>query len=185
MNIIATKIPGVLIIEPKLFGDSRGFFTEIYQADRYAASGIGQRFVQDNLSRSVKGTLRGLHFQNPKSQGKLVTVLRGAVLDVAVDVRVGSPTFGQHARVELNDENRRQLWIPRGLAHGFVVQSDTADFFYKCDEFYSPTDEIVLRWDDPRLGIDWGYDSPLLSARDREGRGLAQLDGALPVFEHA
>ena len=114
-----------------------------------------------------------------------MTVLRGAVLDVAVDVRVGSPTFGQHARVELNDENRRQLWIPRGLAHGFVVQSDTADFFYKCDEFYSSTDEIVLRWDDPRLGINWGYDSPLLSARDREGRCLAQLDGVLPVFEHA
>jgi dTDP-4-dehydrorhamnose 3,5-epimerase len=185
MNVIATKIPGVLIIEPKVFGDSRGFFTEIYQADRYAASGIGQRFVQDNLSRSVKGTLRGLHFQNPKSQAKLVTILRGAVLDVAVDVRVGSPTFGQHTTVELNDENRRQLWIPRGLAHGFLVQSDTADFFYKCDEFYSPTDEIVLRWDDPRLGINWGCDSPLLSARDREGRSLAQLDGVLPIFEHA
>src|SRR5215469_6110695 len=132
MNIIATKIPGVLIIEPKLFGDSRGFFTEIYQADRYAASGIGQRFVQDNLSRSVKGTLRGLHFQNPKVQGKLVTVLRGAVLDVVVDVRAGSPTFGRHMMVELNDESRQQLWIPGGLAHGFVVLSDSADIFYKC-----------------------------------------------------
>jgi dTDP-4-dehydrorhamnose 3,5-epimerase len=185
MNVVATKIPGVLIIEPKLFGDSRGFFTEIYQAERYAANGIGHRFVQDNLSRSARGTLRGLHFQNPKSQGKLVTVLRGSVLDVAVDVRVGSPTFGQHTMVELNDENRRQLWIPRGLAHGFLVQSDTADFFYKCDEYYTPVNEIVLRWNDPRLSINWGCDAPLLSARDREGRNLAELDGVLPTFEHA
>jgi dTDP-4-dehydrorhamnose 3,5-epimerase len=122
MKLVETAIPGVLIIEPTIFGDNRGFFTEVYQADRYAASGIGQRFVQDNLSRSVKGTLRGLHFQKPKPQGKLVTVLSGSVLDVAVDVRVGSPTFGQHVMVELNDENRRQVWIPRGLAHGFVVQ---------------------------------------------------------------
>jgi len=135
MNVIATKIPEVLIVEPKIFGDSRGFFAEMYQADRYAASGIKQHFVQDNLSRSLRGTLRGLHFQNPKPQGKLVTVLRGSVLDVAVDVRKGSPTFGQHVMVELNEDSRRQLWVPRGFAHGFIVQSDTADFFYKCDEF--------------------------------------------------
>ena len=184
MRLVETAIPGVLIIEPTIYGDNRGFFTEIYQADRYAASGIGQRFVQDNLSRSVKGTLRGLHFQNPKPQGKLVTVLRGAVLDVAVDVRVGSPAFGQHVMVELNDENRRQVWIPGGLAHGFVVQSDTADFFYKCDEIYSPSNEMVLRWNDPRLGINWGRDAPLLSARDSAGYTLAQLDGKLPIFEH-
>jgi dTDP-4-dehydrorhamnose 3,5-epimerase len=184
MKLVETAIPGVLIIEPTIFGDNRGFFTEVYQADRYAASGIGQRFVQDNLSRSVKGTLRGLHFQKPKPQGKLVTVLSGSVLDVAVDVRVGSPTFGQHVMVELNDENRRQVWIPRGLAHGFVVQSDTADFFYKCDEFYSPSNEMVLRWNDPRLGINWGCDAPLLSGRDNEGNTLAQLDGKLPIFEH-
>lgn len=185
MNIVETAFPGVLIVEPKLFGDGRGFFTEIYQVNRYATSGIGANFVQDNLSRSVKGTLRGLHFQNPKSQGKLVTVLLGSVLDVAVDVRVGSPTFGQHVMVELNDENRRQFWIPRGFAHGFFVQSDTADFLYKCDEYYSPADEIVLRWNDPQLGIDWGSDTPLLSARDREGRTLDQLGDLLPFFEHA
>ena len=182
MNVIESAIPGVVIVEPKLFGDSRGFFTEIYQANRYATSGIGQQFVQDNLSRSVKGTLRGLHIQNPKPQGKLVTVLRGSVLDVAVDVRVGSPTFGQHIMAELNDENRHQFWVPRGFAHGFVVLSDIADFFYKCDEFYSPADDIVLRWNDPQLGINWGCDAPLLSARDREGRKLAELQGRLPTF---
>src|SRR6202043_2752844 len=120
MNVIETAIPGVLIVEPKVFGDARGFFMETYQADRYAESGIARRFVQDNLSRSGVG------------------VLRGSVLDVAVDVRSGSPTFGRHVAVELNEENRRQLWIPRGLAHGFVVRSQSADFFYKCDEFYSP-----------------------------------------------
>ena len=185
MNIIKTAIPGALIIEPKIFGDVRGFFMEIFQADRYAASGIAPRFVQDNISRSVKGTLRGLHFQNPRPQGKLATVLRGAVLDIIVDVRLGSPTFGRHVAVELNDENRRQVWIARGLAHGFVVRSDVADFFYKCDEFYSAADEKVLRWDDPDLSIDWGCDAPILSPRDRMGRGLAQLDGMLPRFEPA
>ncbi|MGH7489426.1 MAG: dTDP-4-dehydrorhamnose 3,5-epimerase, partial [bacterium] len=138
MNVIQTAIPGVLIIEPKIFGDSRGFFLELYQAGRYAATGIGHSFVQDNLSRSGKAVLRGLHFQNPKPQGKLVTVLRGSVLDVAVDVRVGSPTFGASVCVELDDENRRQFWIPRGFAHGFVARSETADFFYKCDESHSP-----------------------------------------------
>jgi dTDP-4-dehydrorhamnose 3,5-epimerase len=185
MNLIKTAIPEVLIIEPQAFGDSRGLFMELYQAERYAASGIGARFVQDNLSRSRKGTLRGLHFQNPRPQGKLVTVLRGAVLDVAVDVRRGSPTFGRHVAVELNDENRRQCWIPRGFAHGFVVSSDSADFFYKCDEVYSPGDEIVLRWDDPALAIDWQCPAPTLSPRDRAGKSLAQLDGVLPRYEPA
>jgi dTDP-4-dehydrorhamnose 3,5-epimerase len=185
MNIIKTAIPGVLIIEPKIFGDARGFFLETFQADRYAASGIAQPFVQDNMSRSVRDTLRGLHFQNPKPQGKLVSVLRGAVRDIVVDVRVGSPTFGEHVAVELDDENRRQLWVPRGFAHGFVVRSDSADFFYKCDEFYSAADERVLRWNDPQLGIDWGVDAPLLSPRDSEGRSLAQLSALLPRFEPA
>jgi dTDP-4-dehydrorhamnose 3,5-epimerase len=185
MNIIKTAIPGVLIIEPKIFGDARGFFLETFQADRYAAAGIVRPFVQDNVSRSVKGTLRGLHFQNPKPQGKLVTVLRGAVRDVVVDVRVGSPSFGQHVAVDLDDENRRQVWLPRGLAHGFVVRSDSADFFYKCDELYSPADEKVLRWDDSEPSIDWGVDAPPLSPRDREGKSLAELDGHLPRFEPA
>jgi dTDP-4-dehydrorhamnose 3,5-epimerase len=183
MNIIETMIPGVLIVEPKVFGDARGFFMETYQSDRYMAGGIKPRFVQDNLSRSAAGVLRGLHFQNPKPQGKLVTVLQGAVLDVAVDVRVGSPTFGKHVAVELTSENRRQLWIPRGMAHGFLVLSDTADFFYKCDEFYSPSDEFVLQWNDPAIGIDWRCDAPTLSARDRSARTLAQLEGLLPRYE--
>jgi dTDP-4-dehydrorhamnose 3,5-epimerase len=133
MNVIKTEIPGILIIKPKLFGDSRGFFTELYHAERYTDHGFLSRFVQDNLSRSARGVLRGLHIQNPNPQGKLVTVLRGSVLDVAVDVRKGSPTFGQHVAVELSDENRRQFWIPRGFAHGFIVTSESADFFYKCD----------------------------------------------------
>lgn len=185
MDIIKTAIPGALIIEPKSFDDSRGFFMEIFRADRYAAGGIARTFVQDNFSRSVRGTLRGLHFQNPKPQGKLVTVLRGAVLDVAVDVRIGSPTFGRHVAVQLDDDTRRQFWIPRGLAHGFIVRTEFADLFYKCDEFYSPADEIVLRWNDPGLGIDWGCDAPVLSARDGNGRSLTQLDGLLPRFEPA
>jgi dTDP-4-dehydrorhamnose 3,5-epimerase len=180
MNVIETEIPGLLIVEPKVFGDSRGFFTELYQADRYAKSGIPSRFVQDNLSHSARGVLRGLHIQNPKPQGKLVTVLQGAVLDVAVDLRAGSPTFGRHATVELNDQNRRQVWIPRGFAHGFVVRSETVDFFYKCDEFYSPADELVLKWDDPELGIDWGCAAPQLSQRDRSGSTLAELTARLP-----
>ena len=182
MNVLKTEIPGVLIIEPKVFGDSRGFFTELYQAERYAEHGIPSHFVQDNLSRSARGVLRGLHIQTPNPQGKLVTVLRGSVLDVAVDVRRGSPTFGKHVTVELTDENRRQLWIPRGFAHGFVVTSESADFFYKCDEFYSPADELVVKWDDPGLGIDWGNSAPELSQRDRAGRTLADLVDHLPQF---
>jgi dTDP-4-dehydrorhamnose 3,5-epimerase len=181
-NVIETAIPGVLIIQPKIFGDARGFFLETFQAKRYADIGIAQPFVQDNLSRSVRGTLRGLHFQHPKQQGKLVTVLRGAVRDVVVDVRVGSPTFGKHVAVDLDDENRRQLFVPRGLAHGFVARSDTADFFYKCDELYSPADEKVLRWNDPTLEIDWGIDDPILSARDQQGRFLVELANMLPRF---
>jgi dTDP-4-dehydrorhamnose 3,5-epimerase len=185
MNIVKTAIPGVLIIEPKIFGDARGFFLEIFQADRYAAIGIAQPLVQDNVSRSIKGSLRGLHFQNPKPQGKLVTVLHGAVRDIVVDIRIGSPTFGRHVAVELDDENRRQVWVPRGLAHGFVVRSASADFFYKCDASYSPADEKVLRWNDPELRIDWGIDAPILSPRDGEGQSLAQLAGQLPRFEPA
>src|SRR5262249_37501673 len=138
MNVVRTAIAEVVIIEPKVFGDQRGFFLETFHADRYAAAGIDKAFVQDNLSRSARGVLRGLHLQNPKSQGKLVSAVRGSVLDVAVDVRLGSPTFGQHVAVELSEENHRQLWVPRGFAHGFVVLSETADFFYKCDEVYSP-----------------------------------------------
>jgi len=183
MNVLETAIPGVLILEPSVVADARGFFVEMYQSNRYSASGIRSRFVQDNLSQSPAGVLRGLHFQNPKPRGKLVTVLSGAVLDVAVDVRVGSPTFGKHVAIELNSERRQQLWIPRGMAHGFVVLSETADFFYKCDEFYSPNDELVMQWNDPTLGINWRWPSPTLSARDEAGRSLAELKGLLPLYE--
>lgn len=182
MNVIRTQIPELLIIEPKMLGDQRGFFFEAFKADRYAAHGIPGPFVQDNMSRSAYGVLRGLHLQNPKCQGKLVSVLRGRVLDVAVDVRRGSPTFGQHVTVELSEENRRQFWVPRGFAHGFVVLSEIADFLYKCDEFYSPSDEITVRWNDPAIGIAWGLDSPLLSARDAAAPLLADVR-TLPVYE--
>lgn len=182
MNVVKTPIPEVLIVEPKVFGDRRGFFLEAFRADRYAAYGMDGPFVQDNISRSAQGVLRGLHLQNPRCQGKLVSVLRGRVLDVAVDVRVGSPTFAQHVAVELTEENRRQFWVPRGFAHGFLVLSETADFFYKCDEFYSPSDELVIRWDDPAIGIGWGIDSPLLSPRDAAAPLLAEV-GRLPGYE--
>src|SRR5215472_11970707 len=161
MNVIQTAIPGVLIIEPKVSGDQRGFFVECFRTDRYAAHGIAGPFVQDNLSRSSHGVLRGLHLQNPSTQGKLVSVMRGRVRDVAVDVRVGSPTFGRHVAVELSEDNRRQFWVPRGFAHGFVVLSDSADFFYKCDAPYSPRDELVVRWNDPAIGVDWGTAEPI------------------------
>ena len=175
MNVIKTDLPEVLIIEPKLFGDQRGFFLESYQFERYAQNGVAQPFVQDNLSRSRHGVLRGLHLQNPGAQGKLVTALRGRVLDVAVDVRVGSPNFGRHVAVELNEENRRQMWVPRGFAHGFAVLSETADFFYKCDALYSPKDEISVRWNDPAIGIDWGLADPSLSPKDADAPLLADV----------
>jgi dTDP-4-dehydrorhamnose 3,5-epimerase len=181
MKVVTTELPDVLIVEPKLFGDERGFFLETYQLGRYAESGIARPFVQDNLSRSGYGVLRGLHLQNPSTQGKLVSVMRGKVLDVAVDVRVGSPTFGRHVAVELTEENRRQLWVPRGFAHGFVVLSETAEFFYKCDNAYSPQDEIVVRWDDPSIGISWGVEKPSLSPRDAAAPKLADVAN-LPVY---
>jgi dTDP-4-dehydrorhamnose 3,5-epimerase len=182
VKVVETAIPGVLIIDPEILGDSRGFFMETYQVDRYAAAGISRAFVQDNLSRSSRGVLRGLHLQNPGPQGKLVTVLAGRVLDVAVDVRRGSPSFGQHVAVELADENRRQLWIPRGFAHGFVVMSDAVDFFYKSDAPYNRSAEIVVRWNDPALGIEWGVAEPFLSERDAAAPMLADID-SLPVYE--
>lgn len=181
MNVIKTDLPEVLIIEPKLFGDQRGFFLETYQLPRYLEQGISRPFVQDNMSRSGFGVLRGLHLQNPATQGKLITALRGKVLDVAVDVRLGSPDFGRHVAVELSEENRRQLWVPRGFAHGFAVLSETADFFYKCDDFYSPKDEVSIRWDDPAIGIKWGLASPSLSAKDAAAPLLADVKN-LPIY---
>jgi dTDP-4-dehydrorhamnose 3,5-epimerase len=181
MNVIATELPEVLIVEPKLFGDQRGFFLETYQFQRYVEAGIHRPFVQDNMSRSARGVLRGLHLQNPFTQGKLVSAMRGRVLDVAVDVRVGSPNFGRHVAVELSEENRRQLWVPRGFAHGFVVLSETADFFYKCDDQYSPKDEVSIRWNDPAIGINWGIDNPSLSAKDAAAPLLAEVKN-LPIY---
>ena len=166
MNVIPTELPGVLIIEPKVFGDARGFFMETWQAERYAEAGIQEPFVQDNCSRSSRGILRGLHFQEPKPQGKLVHVLNGAVLDVAVDIRRGSPHFGKWVAVELNDQNRRQLWVPPGFAHGFCVLSETADFLYKCTELYAPEHDRGIAWDDPDLGIPWTVKEPKLSPKD-------------------
>jgi dTDP-4-dehydrorhamnose 3,5-epimerase len=181
MNVIQTKIPGIVVIEPKLFGDSRGFFVETFQAERYASCGIHGPFVQDNFSRSVRGVVRGLHVQNPCPQSKLVMVLRGRILDVAVDVRVGSPTFGHHVAIEIDDENHRQIWVPRGFAHGFAVLSESADLLYKCDDLYRPADEIVVRWNDPAIGISWGIESPLLSKRDAAAPLLDKVD-RLPIY---
>ena len=181
MNVIATELPEVFIIEPKLFGDQRGFFVETYQLPHYVEHGITRPFMQDNMSRSGFGVLRGLHLQNPTTQGKLVSALRGKVLDVAVDVRFGSPNFGRHVAVELSEENHRQLWVPRGFAHGFVVLSELADFFYKCDDLYSPKDEISIRWNDPAIGIQWGVVKPSLSAKDAAAPLLADVKN-LPVY---
>lgn len=176
MQTFETALPEVFIVEPRRFGDARGFFMETFQAERYAAAGVTRPFVQDNLSRSTRGVLRGLHLQHPNPQAKLVSVLRGRVLDVAVDVRVGSPMFGKHVAVELSEENGRQLYVPRGFAHGFVVLSETADFFYKCDNIYSPPDEITVQWCDPALGIDWKIPDPKISARDAAAPALSNID---------
>jgi dTDP-4-dehydrorhamnose 3,5-epimerase len=177
MNVIKTNIDGVVIIEPKVFGDERGFFLETFQAERYKEfAGINMPFVQDNHSRSGKNVLRGLHFQKTNPQGKLVRVVRGEVFDVAVDIRKGSPTYGQWAGAILSEENKRQFWVPPGLAHGFVVLSDIADFEYKCTDYYDPADEGCLMWNDPAVGIEWPEGiEPILSAKDQVGQTLAEL----------
>jgi dTDP-4-dehydrorhamnose 3,5-epimerase len=173
MNVVTTNLAGVLIIEPKVFGDNRGFFFESFQAQRYRDAGIEFDFVQDNHSRSAKGVLRGLHFQIKKPQGKLVRVSRGEVLDVAADIDPASPTFGQHVAVVLSEENHRQLWVPPGYAHGFVVLSESADFQYKCTDYYDPSDEGGILWNDPTLAVDWRTEAPLLSAKDQLNPTLA------------
>ena len=175
MNVIETALPGVLIIEPKAFGDHRGFFLETFQVERYREAGITLPFVQDNHSRSQRGVLRGLHFQKTRPQGKLVSVSRGAVYDVAVDIDPASATYGKFVGVELNDENHRQLWIPPGYAHGFCVMSDVADFQYKCTDFYFPADEGGLIWNDPDVGIPWPIDAPQLSGKDLKNPRLREL----------
>lgn len=166
MKVTEVKLPGVLIIEPDVFGDSRGFFKETFQTHHYKTLGIGLDFVQDNHSRSQKGVLRGLHFQVNNPQGKLVTCSRGAVYDVAVDVNPDSLTFGEYAGVELTEDNHRQFWVPPGYAHGFCVLSDSADFQYKCTDFYDPDDESGILWNDPDVAISWPIKEPLLSKKD-------------------
>ncbi|TBW39366.1 dTDP-4-dehydrorhamnose 3,5-epimerase [Azotobacter chroococcum] len=177
MKVIETALPGVLIIEPKVFGDHRGFFLETFQVERYREAGINLPFVQDNHSRSQHGVLRGLHFQRSRPQGKLVSVGRGAVYDVAVDINPQSPTCGRFVGVELNDENHRQLWIPPGYAHGFCVLSEVADFQYKCTELYFPADEGGLIWNDPDVNIPWPLEAPQLSAKDQANPTLRELLG--------
>ena len=168
MNVIETKIPGVLIIEPKIFGDARGFFMETWQLQRYEEMGIRGPFVQDNLSFSSRGVLRGLHYQQPHAQGKLVSVVLGEVFDVAVDIRRGSATFGQWVGVLLSGGNNRQLWVPPGFAHGFCVASDTAYFTYKCTDVYTPEAEGGIAWNDPDIGIAWPISDAVLSDKDKE-----------------
>jgi len=175
MQIIPTELPGVLIIEPKVFADSRGFFLETYHADRYREAGLQVTFVQDNLSFSQRGTLRGLHYQNPQAQGKLVTVLQGEVYDVAVDIRCDSPTFGQWTGVTLSSDNHRQLYIPPGFAHGFCVTSETALFLYKCTDFYNAAADGGVLWNDPDLAIAWPIQQPLLSPKDERAPRLKDI----------
>ena len=183
MNITETELPGVLIVEPKVFGDERGFFMESYNAGRYAEAGLPESFVQDNLSFSRRGVLRGLHFQNPQPQGKLVSVLQGEVFDVAVDIRVGSPTFGRWTGVTLSAENKRQFYVPPDFAHGFVVTSDVALFYYKCTEYYAPASEGSVLWNDPEIGIEWPIESPTLSEKDRAAPTLREKpEDALPRY---
>lgn len=181
LNVIPTAIPDVMIIEPKVFGDARGFFLESFNEDRFTeATGVRASFVQDNHSRSSKGVLRGLHYQVRQAQGKLVRVVRGAVFDVAVDIRKGSPTFGRWVGEHLTEDNHRQLWIPPGLAHGFVVLTESADFLYKTTDYYAPEYERCIAWNDPDIGIHWplsehGISAPQLSAKDVAGKRLSEI----------
>lgn len=185
MNVIKTNIDGLLIIEPQIFGDERGFFVETYNAPRYMEAGIPAEFVQDNLSASMKGVIRGLHFQKPPyAQGKLVQVIKGSVLDVAVDIRTGSPTYGQWVSVELTERNKKQFWIPKGFAHGFVALEDHTIFSYKCSEVYAPESDGGILWNDPILAIDWQLDvhdiiKPIVSAKDQANSSFDTLEQGL------
>jgi len=183
VNVIETGLPGVLILEPRVFGDDRGFFMESWNGRRYEELGIPNHFVQDNLSFSAHGVLRGLHFQNPQPQGKLVSVLRGEVFDVAVDIRTGSPTFGRWTGVTLSAENKRQFWVPEGFAHGFVVTGEDALFSYKCTDYYAPEHDGSILWNDPEIGIEWPIETPTLSGKDGSAPLLAGMpEGTLPVY---
>jgi dTDP-4-dehydrorhamnose 3,5-epimerase len=176
MKFFKTSIPGVIVIKPKVYSDHRGFFTEIYRKARFMENGIDDDFVQDNLSRSGRNIIRGLHFQRINPQAKLVSVTRGRLLDVAVDVRRGSPTFGQYVTEELTGSNKWMLYIPAGFAHGFCVLSDEADFYYKCSDYYNPEGERGIVWNDPDIGIDWPVSNPVLSGRDLELPRLSEIN---------
>lgn len=177
MNVIETDLPGVLILEPRVFGDERGFFLESWNARTFEQAGLPMQFVQDNHSRSARGTMRGLHYQIHKPQGKLVRVTAGAVFDVAVDLRRSSPYFGRWTGMELSAENKRMLWIPPGFGHGFLALRDGTDFLYKCTELYAPEWDRSIRWNDPAIGIDWPLDGePLLSAKDRDAPMLKDAE---------
>ena len=180
MNVAPTGLPGVIVLEPRVFEDPRGFFFESYHAERYARAGLPEHFVQDNHSRSIPGALRGLHYQLRHPQGKLVRVLRGAIWDVAVDIRRGSPTFGRWVAVELSADNKRQLYVPPGFAHGFCVPTEESEVEYKCTAFYVSEDERGIAWNDPALGIAWPITTPLLSDKDRAFPRLAMAD--LPEY---
>jgi dTDP-4-dehydrorhamnose 3,5-epimerase len=184
MKVLPTKLAGVYIIEPQVFSDHRGFFMETYHQRRYTEAGIERIFVQDNLSQSVRGTLRGLHYQLQQAQAKLIQVIQGTIYDVAVDIRRGSPSFGQWAGIHLSDENKRQLFLPEGFAHGFCVLSETAQVLYKCSDFYAADDEGGILWSDPALAIDWPVSEPLLSEKDRQFPCLADIaPERLPLYE--
>ena len=181
LKVIETTLPGVLLIEPKVFGDERGFFMETYHAERFREIGIDAPFVQDNHSRSARGVLRGLHYQEPNPQGKLVRCPRGAIFDVAVDIRRGSPAFAKWFGVELSEENKKMLWVPPGFAHGFCALTDVAELVYKCTALYSPADERSIVWNDPQIGIEWPIAEPLLSPKDAAAPTLAEA--ALPRLD--
>ena len=179
MKVTPSRIPEVLVIEPTVFGDARGFFLESFnERDFRAATGVTAAFVQDNHSRSARGVLRGMHYQITEPQGKLVRVVKGAVFDVVVDVRKSSATFGHWVGEELSEDNQRQLWVPEGFAHGFLVLSESADFLYKTTSYYAPASERAIAWDDPAIGIDWPLagSAPVLSAKDRQALPLAQAE---------
>jgi dTDP-4-dehydrorhamnose 3,5-epimerase len=183
MKIITTSLEGILIIEPKTFKDKRGFFMETYNRNRYNESGINTTFVQDNLSYSLKNTVRGLHFQVKHPQAKLIQVISGEIFDVAVDLRPGSATFGKWTGIHLSDENRRQVFIPEGFAHGFCVLSEFARFCYKCSDFYAPGDEGGIIWSDPDIGIEWPVENPIISEKDKQYHRLSRLTAEqLPSF---
>jgi dTDP-4-dehydrorhamnose 3,5-epimerase len=184
MKRIETALPGIVVIEPPVFRDERGFFFESYQEVKFAEIGIRDRFVQDNHSKSIKGTLRGLHYQVTRPQSKLCRVIRGEVLDVVVDLRRGSPGFGRYVSLVLSAENMRQVYIPAGFAHGYLVLSETAEFLYKCSDFYFPEYERGVIWNDPEIGIHWGIEDPILSAKDSAHPTLSNiLRGELPQYE--